>query len=169
MVTNKKKDTICWKCGNAVPTTTGTGCSWSRKLVPVDGWEAKPTWKDGEIVSYCVINCPLFTPDTTEIPPGGEDKYQELANAIIKQAAQDYRTECKQEQRTRMEYPGWLIMRRLYKGKWTGIFGQYRKPLSMTKNEQFFTGEYAASLTTINPRWIMNEIRKECGLEVKHG
>lgn len=39
----KKKDTLCWECQNA----TG-GCSWSKNLTPVKGWEtietAEPTW-----------------------------------------------------------------------------------------------------------------------------
>ena len=63
-----QKSTICWDCINAVPNPeTGAGCNWSRKLEPVDGWEAEKN----EIIHYygttfssvetCrVIKCPLF-------------------------------------------------------------------------------------------------------------
>ena len=56
------KNTLCWWCENAVPSRK-TGCSWSRKLHPVDGWRAtervvmydtKPT------VSYTVHWCPEY-------------------------------------------------------------------------------------------------------------
>ena len=34
--------TLCWKCINAVPNPeTGDGCSWSRHLRPVKGWDAE--------------------------------------------------------------------------------------------------------------------------------
>ena len=56
------KDTICWNCKKA----TG-GCSWSDKLIPVDGWEAIPTRVkmvlDKVVDSYKVIGCPLFEQD----------------------------------------------------------------------------------------------------------
>lgn len=53
------KDTLCWDCEKA----TG-GCSWSDKLIPVEGWDAIPTkikmviYKETD--SYKVLNCPLF-------------------------------------------------------------------------------------------------------------
>ena len=54
--------TICWDCEKALG-----GCSWSEKLVPVDGWEAVPTVKQqfrGEpLHSFCVISCPEFKRD----------------------------------------------------------------------------------------------------------
>lgn len=62
--------TICWDCRNAVPEGK-YGCSWSRKLIPVEGWVAEPTVKMSYKVngykrivnSYCVMGCPLFIPD----------------------------------------------------------------------------------------------------------
>lgn len=60
--------TLCWDCQNAVPSRDGKrGCSWSRKLIPVDGWQAEPTEKrdsfDRVCASYLVKACPLFIPD----------------------------------------------------------------------------------------------------------
>ena len=53
--------TLCWDCGRA----TGE-CSWSARLVPVEGWVAKPTKKttySGEESSYIVQECPQFVRD----------------------------------------------------------------------------------------------------------
>ena len=64
-----KRPTICWKCRNAVPTAT-SGCSWSRRFVPVEGWtaERKHTAKgngsaDDVYETYCVTACPEFRKD----------------------------------------------------------------------------------------------------------
>lgn len=62
------KQTICWGCINAVPNPeTGAGCSWSRNLVPVEGWEAEGTrllsyanLDPREFTSYRVIKCPEY-------------------------------------------------------------------------------------------------------------
>jgi len=55
--------TLCWRCINSVPSPrTGAGCSWSRKFVPVEGWEAIPTTIDKDRThSYLVKKCPEFT------------------------------------------------------------------------------------------------------------
>ena len=56
------KDTLCWECEKA----TG-GCSWSDKLIPVEGWEAIPTEVKmtvySTVNSYKIVNCPLFSSD----------------------------------------------------------------------------------------------------------
>lgn len=52
---------LCWMCKNAVPDGT-LGCSWSRKLKPVEGWYAK-TDKIGTLV----IACPEFINDGSKI------------------------------------------------------------------------------------------------------
>ena len=62
----KHNETLCWTCQNACG-----GCSWSRNLEPVEGWEAKPTrlniyiseGNEGMDCSYHVINCPQYIPD----------------------------------------------------------------------------------------------------------
>lgn len=42
--------TLCWSCKNACG-----GCSWSKSLTPVKGWQAEKT-----LVSYLVIKCPNY-------------------------------------------------------------------------------------------------------------
>lgn len=60
-----KNDTLCWTCQNA----TG-GCSWSKKLKPVEGWTAEVRNlkfnENGEAKydkSYKVIKCPHYIQD----------------------------------------------------------------------------------------------------------
>lgn len=52
--------TLCWQCKRL-------DCSWMQSLIPVSGWEAKPTrlkYVHKGITenrpSYRVINCPMF-------------------------------------------------------------------------------------------------------------
>lgn len=53
------KDSLCWYCEKACG-----GCSWSRKLIPVEGWKAKKVknkdYNDETIPCYKVIECPEF-------------------------------------------------------------------------------------------------------------
>lgn len=65
MMSEKKKETICWSCQNACGK-----CSWSRKFEEVKGWVAEKTTIKGEsnslipeIPSYRVIKCPKYLPD----------------------------------------------------------------------------------------------------------
>ncbi len=54
-----KKDTLCWSCATCSPK-----CSWKRKLIPVEGWEAKPVKLKMQYKiydSYIVKSCPLYT------------------------------------------------------------------------------------------------------------
>lgn len=56
-----KKATLCWRCRHAVPSAS-TGCSWSRRFVPVEGWTAEKHQQkqSGSVYeTYCVISCPL--------------------------------------------------------------------------------------------------------------
>jgi len=59
------RETICWECKNACGK-----CSWSSRLEPVEGWDAKPTkvvdYAAGKKVitdSFKVKHCPLFAKD----------------------------------------------------------------------------------------------------------
>ncbi len=57
---NKKEnlDHLCWRCANSCGR-----CTWSKKLLPVEGWTAAPSViKCGEITlhSFCVKACPKF-------------------------------------------------------------------------------------------------------------
>lgn len=67
--------TLCWRCANAVPNRAGTrGCSWSRKFIPVEGWEAKEISVNTHIrvngsnntQSFIVRSCPEFVSDGRE-------------------------------------------------------------------------------------------------------
>ena len=66
-----KPMTLCWFCKKA----TCSGCSWSSKFEPVEGWKAEPSHillhsgrydkynvktKKKIISSYTVISCPEF-------------------------------------------------------------------------------------------------------------
>ena len=57
-----KNATLCWECKKA-----SGGCSWSKKFVPVEGWDATPTkvWVGHTsakpyIDSFHVNECPEF-------------------------------------------------------------------------------------------------------------
>lgn len=58
-----KKQTICWKCQNAVPRVEGgvyvKGCRWSIKHKPVEGWTAEERTLE-DLVTYNVRSCPKF-------------------------------------------------------------------------------------------------------------
>lgn len=56
---SKNKQTLCWNCTKA----TG-GCSWSKYLLPVDGWEAEETFiSNDRVKSFKVNKCPCFKSD----------------------------------------------------------------------------------------------------------
>ena len=58
------KQTLCWTCQNACG-----GCSWSKRFIPVEGWDAKRRdvmkGQDHRTPneSYFVISCPQYVPD----------------------------------------------------------------------------------------------------------
>lgn len=65
MMSENKKETLCWTCQNACGK-----CSWSRKFKKVKGWIAEKTIIKGEpnsliseIPSYRVIKCPKYLQD----------------------------------------------------------------------------------------------------------
>ena len=65
MMAKSGRIALCWICKNAVPNPiTCTGCNWSKKSKPVDGWKAREKmmkiWGGGEVVSYFVTECPEF-------------------------------------------------------------------------------------------------------------
>lgn len=53
---------LCWGCKKYI-----NGCNWSRKGIPVDGWEAEPCSiklsVDQTIPSYKIKSCPEYEPD----------------------------------------------------------------------------------------------------------
>jgi hypothetical protein len=51
----KREETLCWHCSKSCTS----GCNWSARFQPVDGWEAEPTMV-GEVGSVLVRYCPEF-------------------------------------------------------------------------------------------------------------
>ncbi len=59
------QSTLCWYCLNAVPGID-RGCSWSRKLIPVEGWRATKTMLkyDTKMVESNIVHwCPEYRRD----------------------------------------------------------------------------------------------------------
>lgn len=54
------KVTLCWNCANAVPDKEGHGCSWSRRLIPVEGWTVQKK-------TNLVLECPEYVCDREEV------------------------------------------------------------------------------------------------------
>ena len=53
-----KGESLCWSCKKA----TG-GCSWSRSLTPIKGWNAESETRkgnEGKYIGYRVKECPLY-------------------------------------------------------------------------------------------------------------
>ena len=46
-----RNENLCWVCNRAI-----AGCSWSKRFVPVKGWDAEP---DGD--TYKIRSCPDFS------------------------------------------------------------------------------------------------------------
>lgn len=61
-LTNFNGPTLCWTCQRAVPGDKTDGCSWSRSLTPVDGWEACESIK-GTMKTWHVVSCPEYIQD----------------------------------------------------------------------------------------------------------
>ena len=66
-VLQKFKCQLCTTCARA-----SGFCSWSRKLVPVEGWDAEPTSvkavsNNGSYESYRVKTCPLYIQDGSTV------------------------------------------------------------------------------------------------------
>lgn len=56
---------LCWTCAHAVADRKH-GCSWSRYLIPVRGWNAERHRK-GEYMTYCITTCPEYIKETDKI------------------------------------------------------------------------------------------------------
>lgn len=48
-----QRQTLCWGCRNS----SRSGCSWSKRFEPVQGWEAI---RNERTDSYHVVSCPLY-------------------------------------------------------------------------------------------------------------
>ena len=47
----KKASTLCWSCANAC----NNGCSWSKDLIPIDGWTTEPLTPN-----FIITSCPQY-------------------------------------------------------------------------------------------------------------
>lgn len=60
--------TLCFFCSNSVPgSDPNSGCEWSQKFQPVEGWIATPcVLKCGSrpVDTFCVHECPKFVQDS---------------------------------------------------------------------------------------------------------
>ena len=103
LLTGRRPASLCWYCANAVPCDK-TGCNWSRKFEPVDGWDAVITdsMHRNELGAdslahgkhaYLVKDCPEFIPSTAEFQKAqmryGEG-LEQLALDVIKTAVIDF-------------------------------------------------------------------------------
>lgn len=89
---------LCWKCANAVPYKK-TGCSWSRDLIPVEGWTAIQSGRvydyhddKRENPTYCVVECPEFSTKKCDFEIESDIAYKNLMNSVVLRAVVDYKT-----------------------------------------------------------------------------
>ena len=89
------------------------------------------------------------------------DPYQRLANAIIIQACEDYRKYPKQLKKLQEAGPKSSDEKELVK---------YEKKLNRIKSDirevvSFFYSDWFPKLTTINPEYLLERLKKECESE----
>ena len=80
----EKDQTICWGCANAC----NNGCSWSRGLVPVEGWTVKEVHP-----GISVMSCPQYKKDDRKNSRPNDfdnDGCLELLKAIGRTMYKDY-------------------------------------------------------------------------------
>lgn len=88
----QKDACLCWSCTKACG-----GCSWSKDLIPVEGWDADPNvHSDGEIYGYVIRFCPEYVEETKKNRSHSELKSAEgvmlLVEAVAKKMRDDYVT-----------------------------------------------------------------------------
>lgn len=144
-----KKATLCWRCRHAVPSAS-TGCSWSRRFVPVEGWTAEKHQQkqSGSVYeTYCVISCPLFQKD------GGNSA-----------------DSCKDD--TSCVRIAEHVLRRLQMNKYRSALQRYARSRSdndlaqlKAVERELFTPYYAAlTMHSVDLRQVCNEERRRVGL-----
>ena len=60
-IKQRENEQLCWSCQNACG-----GCSWSKNLIPVVGWNATPILvkdEEGDIRTYKIVKCPQYKAD----------------------------------------------------------------------------------------------------------
>lgn len=100
-----KKATLCWRCRHAV-LSASTGCSWSRRFVPVEGWTAEKHQQRSNgsaYETYCVTSCPLFQKNGKSSADSCKDDAGciRIAEHILRGQMNRYRTALERYARTR--------------------------------------------------------------------
>lgn len=167
--------TLCWKCIHAVPDDAlGTGCSWSRELKPVEGWNAfqanteEDSYYPPSRPVYHVLYCPQFV-EQTKTPPmqtAQEKNVRGLALAVIRRAADDladkygeyYRR--KQHNVTRMQLYGYHGYQNLYGHRTSEEeFDFLAKEIKAIRKDMM--GEWMNTLSDINTKALYYDILKK--------
>lgn len=84
-------DSICWSCKKS-----GGGCSWSKRLEPVKGWDAKEDHRNNEhtkkyeLYSYTVLGCPEYERGNVKEFEANDDALSRLIMEIGETMAKDY-------------------------------------------------------------------------------
>lgn len=156
-------DTICWQCANAVPSQY-TGCPWSEKGLPVEGWEAEDTtdkhidymsqkYIDSGQRMYNVYDCPMFMMDSrrtdwqTSLNRSGLSK---LGVDVVKVAAFDLESEYR---KFLLAYHRKKVSKKHYK----------KDEIAYHANQcihllQFFRSEYCEELSKVNGEWLAKKV-----------
>ena len=57
-----RKESLCWECYRSTHFKEFP-CPWAHKFIPVDGWNATPTVRNGGGDSFLVKECPIYMKD----------------------------------------------------------------------------------------------------------
>lgn len=164
---------LCWLCGNAVPSHD-CGCSWSRHLVPIDGWIASQScnsWAEQfDEPVYKVQKCPQFIPDAEDSAEKDVEGLENLAMAVIKVACDDYRRYYKRI----CIYKSQSVKRKLYSDRYYRIYGSLIRDDSAERAngklvalKRFFLSDYARNLLAMEYEWLMDEIEASVKRELQ--
>ena len=136
-------ETLCWICKKA----TNNGCSWSRRFLPVDGWDAEEHVIRGrKETSYLVKDCPEYIKDDGEIEELDNEGVLNLGMAVLRSAATDY--DLALYPFTNTEF----IIRKILQGN------DISEESARSSLEKFFVGDYADGLSDMNPVYIMDKV-----------
>ena len=148
-----KPESLCWDCANAVPTET-RGCTWSRFLEPISGWDAEDT---SAMFRYASDK--------------SDEAYISLGIAVVRQAAKDLISEYKRNynmkmrNQTRVVLYGTRGLLNLYGKRYTALELRYADGDYETL-KRFFHSDRARIFSQMDCSWLYKQIvkavEKEC-------
>ena len=167
-----KPESLCWDCANAVPTET-LGCTWSRFLEPISGWDADDTSGlfrySGS--AYHVNSCPLFVAGASGASDKSDEAYISLGIAVVRQAAKDLISEYKRNYNMRMRNQTRVVLYgtrgllNLYGNRYTALELRYADGDYETL-KRFFHSDRARIFSQMDCSWLYKQIvkavEKEC-------